>query len=93
MSKLEDTETQEGVAKVVHHREADFEFALKQTKKLPYDPGIEHPAMGESEPPVSGGVQEEVGTAKWAYTLETKIPTLIRGASISWGQVAHYKWK
>lgn len=49
--------------------------------------------MGNSELPVSGGMQEEIGTTKWVYTLETRIPTLIRGSSISWGQVAHYKWK
>lgn len=48
--------------------------------------------MKGSEVPDSRGVQEEVGTTKWGCTVGARTPTLIRGASISWGHVAHYKW-
>lgn len=57
---FEETETQN---RGVHHEEVDFEVAAKTNKKLKvalYDFGRGHPAMGDSEFPVSGGVQGEI---------------------------------
>lgn len=48
------------MASEAYQRNSDFELSLKMNKRPPeilsYDFGMGHPAMGESELPVGGGV-------------------------------------